>query len=42
MIKKGKMKTSTLKKNPYVYYMTNWGFIRETPETSVPNTKKKK
>jgi len=39
MIKKKKENKNPLQKNPYLYYVTNWGFINHTP---VETTKKKK
>ena len=33
MIKKQKTKI-TLGNNPYMYYMTNWGFIEQSLETT--------
>lgn len=38
MIKKEKKKTSLLKKNPYMFYITNWGFIQQMPEEKGKNT----
>jgi len=35
MIKKEKMKTSILAESPYMYYITNWGFV----EQKTTNTK---
>ncbi|KGE15678.1 hypothetical protein DI53_0456 [Sphingobacterium deserti] len=32
MIKKEKLKTTKLEKNPYMYYMTNWGFVEQSSE----------
>ena len=32
MIKKEKLKKTNLEKNPYMYYMTNWGFIEQSVE----------
>ncbi len=34
MIKKQKEKQTTLQRNPYMFYVTNWGFVEPTkPET---------
>ena len=29
MIKRQKEKQTLLEKNPYIYYMTNWGFVEK-------------
>ncbi len=35
MIKKKKVNNTQLQKNPYLFYVTNWGFVNHTPvETS--------
>lgn len=39
MIKKQKEKT-LLEKNPYIYYMTNWGFVEKI--TKVEKTQNQK
>ncbi|SFT18019.1 hypothetical protein SAMN05660206_11837 [Sphingobacterium wenxiniae] len=40
MIKKEKMKTITLEKNPYMYYMTNWGFVEQNADKMDNQSKK--
>lgn len=42
MIKKEKMKTTNLRKNPYMYYMTNWGFIEQVEQSSEKADKQSK
>ncbi len=42
MIKKEKMITVRLEKNPYMYYMTNWGFVEQNTEKLDHQSKNKK
>ncbi len=41
MIKKEKMKKTKLEKNPYMYYMTNWGFVEQSSEKTNKQLKSK-
>jgi len=36
------MKTTNLRKNPYMYYMTNWGFIEQVEQSSEKADKQSK
>lgn len=38
MIKKEKKNPSTLQRSPYMYYVTNWGFVEQP--TKIANKKK--
>lgn len=42
MIKKEKMKTSNLEKSPYIYYVTNWGFMKYCSKKSNIESKQPK
>ncbi|EEI93489.1 hypothetical protein HMPREF0765_0917 [Sphingobacterium spiritivorum ATCC 33300] len=41
MIKKQKVKQTQLQKNPYLYYVTNWGFVNPTTTETPSETKKR-
>jgi len=34
MIKLDNMKKQKLIRNPYIYYVTNWGFVNSNPENN--------
>jgi len=40
MIKKEKKNQTTLQRSPYMYYVTNWGFVEQP--TKVTRQKRKK
>lgn len=35
MIKKEKRKQTILQKSPYMYYVTNWGFVEQPTKTTI-------
>ncbi len=42
MIKFESMKKQKLIRNPYIYYVTNWGFVNSNPENKNPRSVNKK
>ncbi|SKB52481.1 hypothetical protein SAMN05660841_00950 [Sphingobacterium nematocida] len=41
MIKKRKEKNTNLQHNPFMFYMTNWGFVERPAEREAKNKKKR-
>ncbi|TYP93100.1 hypothetical protein BC792_1141 [Sphingobacterium allocomposti] len=42
MTKNEKMKTTKLEKNPFMYYVTNWGFVEQGSQKINNHTKNQK
>ncbi|ERJ59828.1 hypothetical protein M472_13730 [Sphingobacterium paucimobilis HER1398] len=41
MIKKRKEKSTSLQRNPFMFYITNWGFVEKPIETESKKARKR-
>lgn len=41
MIKKQREKTTTLERSPYMYYVTNWGFVEQPTKVEQKENQKR-